>query len=202
MVRLRPEESFIPTLEETLGRRIIMVKQALGGKPIRNWYKNWKPLEGNEPWAEPELYDSLMNEVYTKIENKEVVTVTFIWMQGERDAREKFGNVYANSLIGLYHQLSEDLGRQDVNFVIGRLSDFDLENTIYPHWTLVRDAQVKVGESNPRFGWIDTDDLNDGYNRRGEEIKNDLHMSDEGYVIMGQRFAQKSLELIEKHKKL
>jgi lysophospholipase L1-like esterase len=45
---------------------------------------------------------------------------------------------------------------------------------------------------------VDTDYLNDGVNRRGREIKDDLHMSGEGYVIMGERFAEKSIELINK----
>ena len=119
-------------------------------------------------------------------------------MQGERDAREELSEVYEESLIGLYEQLCEDLDRDDINFVIGRISDFDMNNERYPHWTMVRDIQVKVAESNPRFAWIDTDDLNDGVNRRGREIENDLHMSGEGYVIMGTRFAEKSIELINK----
>ena len=65
---------------------------------------------------------------------------------------------------------------------------------------MIRAIQVKVAESNPRFDWIDTDDLNDGINSEGKEIKNDLHMSKKGYEIMGKRFADKSIRLIEKNK--
>ena len=57
-----------------------------------------------------------------------------------------------------------------------------------------------MAESKPRFDWINTDDLNDGVNRKGKEIKNDLHMSSEGYVIMGKRFADKAIQLIENTK--
>lgn len=146
------------------------------------------------------MYDSLKTIVDTAIEKERITTVTFIWMQGERDAREKLGEVYEKSLIGLYKQLSNDLERKDINFVIGRLSDFDMSNTKYPHWTMIRYVQVKVAESNPRFDWINADDLNDGVNREGKEIKNDLHMSEVGYVIMGKRFADKSIQLIEKTK--
>lgn len=92
-------------------------------------------------------------------------------MQGERDAREKFGEIYERSLIGLYKQLNKDLDFEDVNFLIDRLSDFDMSNEKYSHWTMIRDIQVKVAESNPRFDWIDTDDLNDGLNREGKETK-------------------------------
>ena len=201
MAELRPEESFTPAIEGKLGEEnVIVVKDALGAQPIRRWYQDWKPLEGDEPKAQPDLYDRLMNKVYKAIENEKIETVTFIWMQGERDAREKLGEVYEESLIGLYRQLSNDLKRKDINFIIGRLSDFGMSNEKYPHWTMIRDIQVKVAESNPRFAWINTDDLNDGINRRGKEIEDDIHMSAEGYVIMGKRFAEKSIRLIENMK--
>ena len=197
MAELRPEESFTPAIEEEFGKEnVIIVKDAYGGQPIRRWYREWKPLEGDEPKARPDLYDSLMAKVYKATENEKIETVTFIWMQGERDAREKLGEVYEKSLTGLYKQLGDDLKRDDIHFIIGRLNDFNG----YPQWELIRNIQVKVAESNPRFDWIDTDDLNDGLNRRGEEIKDDLHMSAEGYVMLGKRFADKAITFIENMK--
>lgn len=201
MAGLQPKQSFSPAIMEQFGAaNVMIVKDAWGGQPIRRWYKDWKPLEGTEPKAQPDLYDTLMTKVNLAIENENIATVTFIWMQGERDAREQLGEVYEESLTGLYTQLSKDLDRKDINFILGRLSDFDMRNEKYPHWTMIRDIQVKVGESNARFSWINTDDLNDGVNRNGKEIKNDLHMSAEGYVIMGQRFAEKAIQLIEHQK--
>ncbi len=198
MVGLLPEESFTPIIETQFGPdNVIIVKDAHGGQPIRRWYRDWKPLKGNEPIAQPDLYDSLWTKTNTAIQKEKIETVTFIWMQGERDAREKLGDVYERSLIGLYDQLSADLKRNDLNFIIGRLSDFDMQNERYPHWTLIRDIQVKVAESNPRFGWINTDDLNDGYNKNGKKIKNDLHMSSDGYTEMGKRFAEQAILLIK-----
>ncbi len=197
MVGLIPEESFTPRIEAEFGKEnVIIVKDAMGGQPIRRWYKDWKPPEGNEPEAQPDLYDTLMTKVYDAIEKEKILTVTFIWMQGERDARERLGEVYEKSLIGLYNQLCTDLNRMDINFVIGRLNDFDMMNEKYPHWVMIRDIQVKVADSNPRFGWINTDDLNDGYNRAGKAIKDDLHMSDTGYIDMGERFADKAIQII------
>lgn len=197
MAELFPEESFTPIIEAQFGKdKVIIVKDAHGGQPIRRWYKNWKPLQGDAPKAQPDLYDSLWTKTNTAIQKEKIATVTFIWMQGERDAREKLGDVYERSLIGLYDQLSADLKRNDLNFIIGRLSDFDMQNERYPHWTLIRDIQVKVAESDPRFGWINTDDLNDGFNRKGEKIKDDLHMSTDGYTEMGKRFAERAILLI------
>jgi hypothetical protein len=140
-----------------------------------------------------------MNKVRLAIDFNSPETVTFVWMQGEDDAREGHGGVYADSLRGLFEQLRTDLGRDDINFVIGRISDYDLDNSEYPHWTLVRQAQVEVAESEPRTAWVDTDDLNDGLSRRGKEISNALHYSAQGYITLGHRFAQKSIELISLH---
>ncbi|MGQ1786183.1 sulfatase-like hydrolase/transferase [Saccharicrinis sp. GN24d3] len=57
-----------------------------------------------------------------------------------------------------------------------------------------------VAESNPRFEWINTDDLNDGLNNKGIEINNDLHMSVDGYKVMGERFAEKAIQLVKNNK--
>ncbi len=198
MQLLKPKESFIPTVKKRFGsKNVITVKYAKGAQPIRKWYQDWKPLEGNNPKAEPYLYDSLMTRVKKAVGNKKIATVTFVWMQGERDARKNYGDVYERSLLGLHKQLSNDLKREDVNFVIGRISDFGLKKKKWSQWNMIRDIQVKVAQSNSRFDWVDTDDLNTGRNRKGKEIEDGIHMTANGYVIMGKRFAEKAIQLIE-----
>ena len=194
----RPQEAFRPAVEKALGKaNIIVIQDALGGQPIQRWWKDWKSPKGENPAKTGDLYDRLMGKVNPAIKGQALKSVTFIWMQGERDAKQLWGAVYAASLKGLYEQLGNDLKRKDINFVIGRLSDFDMANKQYRHWTMVREAQMKVAESDPRFVWINTDDLNDGLNRRGKQIKNDLHYSAEGYKTLGKRFAQSALKLIK-----
>ena len=201
MARLDPDISFTPAVEAAFGKdSVIVVHSAVGGRPIRCWYKNWKPnkneeVAGPNTEAKGDLYDSLMKKVKDTSEGKEISTVTFLWMQGERDAKESYGEVYKDSLEGLFEQLKQDLGRDDIDFVIGRLSDFQDEEN-YPQWDMVREAQVKVAESYPRTVLVNTDDLNDGLNAKGKEINNDLHYSVEGYKLFGDRLAQKSIALI------
>ena len=195
----RPDEAFTPAVKAALGdKNVIVVQDALGGQPIQRWWKDWKSPEGKKPESPGDLYDRLMSKVQPEIKGQKLASVTFIWMQGERDAKMRWGKVYEASLRGLHKQLSKDLYREDVNFVIGRLSDFDMKNSRYPHWTLVREMQVKVADSNPQFSWVNTDDLNDGLNRRGKKIKNDLHYSAEGYKTLGKRFASNALKLIQR----
>lgn len=215
MQGLRPKESFIPSVEQAFGKgKCIVVFDAMGGQPIRRWHKNWQsPSEKGSTESTPtpnqkekpksvsptngDLYDRLMAKVKAAVKDRELASVTFIWMQGERDAREKNASVYAASLKGVVDQLAADLNRQDINLVIGRLSDFDLENKRYPHWTLIRKVQVAFVEMHPRAKWVNTDDLNDGLNRKGKTIKNDLHYSAEGYKILGTRFANAAVQLIK-----
>lgn len=198
MAGLDPKESFTPAVVAEFGKEnVIVVKDAQGGQPIRRWYKQWKPAVGSEPKATGDLYDKLMTKVNVATKNMKIETVTFVWMQGERDAREKHGDVYGRSFTGLVKQLSEDLKRDDVNFVIGRLSDFDMSNVRYPHWTMIRDVQVKLAEKSQSGAWVNTDDLNDGFNRQDKPIKNDLHYSVKGYRILGERFAKEAIALVK-----
>ena len=197
MAGLDPDERFTPAVEAAFGaERVVVVKDAQDGQPIRRWYKQWRDADGEAPESTGDLYDRLMTKVRPAIEGKTLASVTLVWMQGERDARGADGDVYEQSLRGLVQQLSADLGRDDVNCVVGRLSDFDLANERYRHWTRVRAAQVAFAESSPRFAWVDTDDLNDGVNRKGEAIENDSHYSVEGYRKLGERFAREAIALV------
>lgn len=200
---LDTEISFIPEIEKEFGKKnTIVVKDAHIGQPIRRWYKDRKPLNTNLPKAKPVLYNSLLRKIKKAIKKQKIQTITFIWMQGERDAKEELGNVYERSLLGLYQQLSNDLKRHDINFVIGRINDFDMNNERWPDWTMIRKIQRKVANSNPRFDWVNTDDLNDGINKKGKKVTNDLHMSVTGYEELGKRFALKAIQLIKEHQKI
>jgi hypothetical protein len=156
--------------------------------------------EGKKAAQTGDLYDRLMSKVKPAIKGQKLASVSFVWMQGERDAKMGWGDLYEEALLGLHAQVAKDLGRnpKEMTFVIGRLSDFDMSNKKYSHWTKVRKAQIKVANSNPKFFWVDTDDLNDGKNRKGRDIKNDLHYSAEGYKTLGKRFAEACLIAIGK----
>jgi hypothetical protein len=198
MAGVRPDESFTPTLEKEFGAgNVIVVRNAQGGQPIRRWYKNWQPKKGERPAGNGDLYDVLLDKIREAAGDTKLETLTFLWMQGERDAREGHGEVYGESLRGLIAQLSVDMGRQDINIVIGRLSDHDLTNVKCPHWTMIREIQTKFVEETPRSALVETDDLNDGVGRKGEKMVNDLHFTAEGYRIFGQRLAEAAIGLIK-----
>jgi len=188
MAGLPPQVSFTPTLEKAFsGDELIVVKDAVGGQPIRQWYKKWRPAQGPAPTGRGKLYDRLIGKVNAAIEGKKIDTISFVWMQGERDAKEKHSTVYAESMKGVIEQLRTDLKRRDITVVIGRLSDHRKNDE---HWDGVRAAQVKVAQEDPLADWVDTDELN-GPN-------DGLHYNKEGYAELGKRFAEKTIALLRK----
>jgi hypothetical protein len=191
MGKLDPDATFLPALRQAFPEdELVVVKSALGGQPIRRWYKAWKPVAPmSESWNEREngdLYDVLMTKVRNSLGSRRPDSICFVWMQGERDAKTGHGAVYERSLAGLLGQLRADLGREDVYVVIGRISGHGLG--AYADWELVRAAQVRVAQSDPLAAWVDTDDLD------GPE--HELHYTEQGYRELGRRFAQKAIALI------
>ena len=190
MAGLNPDLSFTPAVVHAFGKdEILVVKDALGGQPIRRWIPNWTDAKGENYPQTGDLYERLMKKVKKSVGNKSLKSVSLVWMQGERDAREKHGEVYGQSLKKLVDQIAIDTKIQVVNVIVGRLSDFDMKNERYPHWTKVRKAQVEFAKKYENVSWIDTDDLN------GE--MNDLHYTKEGYTELGELFAKSAIKHIK-----
>lgn len=193
MAGLDPNLSFTPMVEEAFGKEnVVVVKDALGGQPIRRWIPNWKDANGKSYPKTGDLYERLMKKVYSELGDRSTASVTFVWMQGERDAREKHGDVYGKSFKELVSQVTRDVKKESINVVIGRLSDFDMKDERYPHWTKVRKAQYEFAKKHKNATCIDTDKLN------GE--KDDLHYTKEGYVKLGALFAESAIKQIQKLK--
>lgn len=188
---LNPNVSFTPALKRAYANdEIIVVKHAVGAQAILRWNKAAKHPKGgklSDKQKTGDIYDELMAKAAKAVGNKKADTITFVWMQGERDAGTGWSSVYADNLRGLLRQLRDDLKRPDVTVVIGRLSDFGKGK---PPWDAVRAAQEKVAGDDPLAAWVDTDDLN------GD--KNAKHYTREGYAELGRRFAAKAVELIKK----
>ena len=115
-------------------------------------------------------------------------------MQGESDANNRLSETYEESFHKLVNRLKKDLGRDDLYFVIGRINDYARSRPDNEHWKSVREIQVKLGKT-PGNAWIDTDDLNGGDEKQPD---GDIHFPKEGVLLLGQRFADKAIELIKK----
>lgn len=198
MVGMNPDVSFTPALTEAFGKdKVIVVKLAHGGQSIRSWSKSNHefppPTSGRVPKVRGEHYGPLMEKVKTAITGQTLETVTFVWMQGESDLNNTAYDAYLKELLG---QLEADLAFQKINVVIGRISDSGLDGKRSQGSLTIRRIQQEFAEAHPRGAWVDTDDLND--KKDGEKTVNDLHYTKEGYVILGTRFAEKAIVLIQK----
>ena len=199
MAGLKPEMALLPELKKLLPDEDIRhVKFAKGGQPIRKWVKNFDEISAkrqlpakNDPGA---FYDQTLKAARASIAAKKPKTITFLWMQGERDAKEKLSAAYEESMKTLIANLRKDLEAPEMNFVIGRLSDFSTND----HWEAVRKAQVKVAQDDPRGSWVDTDDTNNKV-RKGKPY-NDLHYTKDGYDLFGRRLARQAVLLIKGEK--
>lgn len=192
MAGLNPKASFTPAVEQEFSKEnVIVVKSAKGGQPIRRWYKDWKSANGTPSKNNGDLYDTMMELVHAAIKGQEIASVTFVWMQGERDAKTKEYSVYGDSLKGLVKQIQDDLKRKDVNVVVGRLGKGQLEGKLWSKdWAALRKVQEDLCKADPQWEIVDCDDL--------EMRKDKLHFTAAGYKGMGARFAAKAIGLVKK----
>ena len=114
----RPQEAFTPVVEKALGKgNVIVVQDALEGNRFSDGLRTGNRQREKNP-NDRGFVPPLNWQSEFEIKGEKLKTVTFIWMQGERDAKMLWGPVYEASLLGLHAQLSADLKRTDIDFVI------------------------------------------------------------------------------------
>ncbi|MEX2607245.1 MAG: sialate O-acetylesterase [Kiritimatiellia bacterium] len=193
MAALTHQLFIVPALEKAFPEdSLIIVKHSKSGQPIHRWYKDWQPVGDWVPRnkrmvpGNNDLFMQLMDMVKEATAELKPDSVSFMWMQGEADAKSGQSANYKESLAGLIRQIREDTGFPEATAVVGRLSDHLKDD---PHWNGVRKAQMEVCDEDPHAAWIDTDDLN-GTNEG-------LHYSGDGYAILGERFANATIKLLK-----
>lgn len=178
---------------------VAYIKVSRGGQPIRLWVAEWNEIAkeaGLNSTSPGTKYYKPILEQFAELVKKhpDPASVTFCWMQGERDAKEKLSKAYEAAFTTLIANLRRDLKQPNMNFVIGRLSDFSTAD----EWEAVRKTQVSLAEKDKRGAWVDCDDLN---NKEKNGVKrDDLHYTKEGYELLGRRFARQAKLLIEGQK--
>ena len=198
MAGMKPEAGFVPEASKLFADgEVVYVKVASGGVPIRLWVESWNEIakkHGLTAMSDgAKYYKPILEQVAAKLNGRTLSTITFCWMQGERDAREGLQAAHEDALKQLISGLRRDLRHPEMNFVIGRLSDFD--NLGYSGWQSVRETQVKVANGDPRGAWVDCDDLNNL--TKDDKTTNDLHYTADGYKVLGERFARQAKLIID-----
>jgi lysophospholipase L1-like esterase len=191
MANLDPDAVLTPELKKHFGpENVIVVKVAQKGQPIRRWFKGWKVTGDQNPDQIGDIYERLMKETKTALGARPIQSAILVWMQGERDAKERLSDQYEEAFRGLLEQIKADLKLAELNHVIGRLSDSGLGKS---DWDKIRAIQQKLGEAGPHAAWVNTDDLNDGASGKGD----DLHYTKAGYDLLAKRYVEKIKELVK-----
>jgi hypothetical protein len=184
---------------------VVYFKIARGGQPIRLWVDQWNQIATRhgltvriQPTGDSQTgtkyYQPILEQFRTVVrQHPNPASVTFFWMQGERDAKEQLSAAYGDAFQQLIANLRKDLDQPELNFVIGRLSDFGTADN--EHWQAVRKTQVALAEGDKRGAWVDCDDLND--KEKNGVKRDDLHYTREGYELLGRRYVRQAKALIE-----
>ena len=202
MAGMDPKAGFVPEAAKLFpDAEVAYLKVARGGQPIRLWVEEWNRIAEQHKLAPrieaTKFYQPILDQYAKLLEaHPEPASVTFCWMQGERDAKENLSAAYAEALKQLVANLRRDLKQPAMNIVIGRISDHKKDTD--KSWTAVRKAQVDVPNADPHGAWVDCDDLND----KGKDgaKKDDLHYTKEGYALLGKRYARQAKALIGNRK--
>lgn len=197
MAGMKPELGFVPEAAKLFpNAEVPYIKVSRGGQPIRLWISEWNDLAKKHNLTTmsqgTKYYQPILDQYEALLKmHPNPASVTFCWMQGERDAKEKLSAAYEEALATLIANLRRDLKQPEMNFVIGRLSDFSTS----PDWEAVRKAQVTLAEKDKRGAWVDCDDLND--KEKNGQKRDDLHYTKEGYELLGRRYVRQAKALIE-----
>ena len=207
MAGMDPETGFVPKAKKLFkDEKVIYLKVAKSAQPICRWLEEWESMATEKGLDEKHrkrimkdgkviLYQPILDQ-YKELLMKypKPASVTFCWMQGERDASGGAAVVYKESLNLLISKLRHDLERPDMNIVIGRLSDASPDS---PGWVALRKIQVEIADEDPSGAWVDCDDLNSRKDKKTGKIIDAVHYSREGYAVLGQRFAAQGYALIK-----
>ena len=191
-------DAFAKKVHEHFGEEnATVVMRMKSGRGIRFWVADYNQPNGRglttkKMTSNGQEYKPLIEAALAAAKDQSFDTVGFIWMQGESDANNRLSEVYEESFMKLIQRLKKDLEREDLYFVLGRINDYARSRPDNEHWKQVRATQVKLGKTKGN-AWIDTDDLNGGDANKPD---GDIHFPREGAAQLGQRFAEKAIELI------
>jgi len=204
MANMDPKTGFVPEAKKLFGNEeVVYIKVAKGGQPICRWVKEWADIakeKGMDARHRERIlrgegvlfYQPILDQYKVLLEkHPKPTSVTFCWMQGERDANGGADAAYKDALRLLIAKLRRDLKRRDMNIVIGRIGDYAMDR---PSCVAVRKAQREIVNEDPRGAWVDVDDLND--KEINGKLESVVHYNKEGYVILGQRFARQGYALV------
>lgn len=195
------EQGFRQKVEAKYGAEQVTIARSMkSGRGIRFWVSDYGLPEGTtpvtrdgKPSSNGEEYPKLLAAAKAAGDAAAFKSVTFVWMQGESDAMSGRADLYAPSFLRLRQRLMNDLGIKTMHVVIGRISDFGVKGEKAEGWRAMREVQERLAKDLDHAAWVNTDDLNDVEGKP----EGDLHYPKEGSIVVGQRLADKAIEIMK-----
>jgi hypothetical protein len=193
-----PELSFAHSMSAKLGKRVAIIKYALGGSGLKEGvgYSNWAPdfSEGDGI----NQYDNALATIRAAMYDRDIdddgiadtlIPSGIIWMQGEADAHhsEASANAYQANLKRLMDLLRAALHTDDLPVVIGKINRSGQEEGQMPYIDTVLKAQQDYVASDSCAAYV-PDTENYGFS-------DPWHYDSEGFIKMGQAFAREMYKL-------
>ena len=158
---------------------IRFIKYAAGGTAL---YDDWSPeLKGPQYSEFMRTAEAALGNLRDSETDFEIVAM--LWFQGESDASEGQAESYETNLTNFIAHMREQFESPEMPFVIARVLSFYGGETGQAR--IVRDAQVRIAESDPRAAWFDTD-----ASPVIHPVDNQGHYNAEGNVCNGLGFAR------------
>ncbi len=149
-------------------------------------------FEWQRSLSDETLYGSCLKRIRAASTVGEVAGILFF--QGEADARDPKQNrkktllpdEWADNFAVVVNDWRTDLNAPDLPVVFAQIGTTTAPDK-YPNWVTVQDQQQRI--HLPSVAMIKTDDL---------PVRDDVHFTNDGYRMVGQRFAEAYLHLLGK----
>ena len=180
---------FASILHQSTGRPILLVVNARGATSARLWKSDAPECDYNANYDDkftPDNMPQLFSEAVrrTKIAMKYGPLKAIIWHQGENDAYEKYAPLWLDKVASIAEDLRSQLGvsAKDVPFIAGET------NHSFRRSEIINTEIHKITSMIPNSTWVSAEGCNVN--------KDNLHFSRQGLILLGQRYAEKVLQMV------
>ncbi len=184
-----PGASFAKTITEQTGRKVLLVVNARGGSSINDWRKDlvsYIKVGNSSKYTSVSYYGEALRRAQQAMQYGALKGI--IWHQGCSDQSD---DLYLSRLTYVVEDFRKDLGA-DVPFIAGQLGGWRSSSAgfneritrinkylIWSDWVSSKDCQPIVTASSD-----------------GQPDKEDPHFDRASQILMGERYAQKILEIV------
>jgi len=159
-----------------------LIPCAIGGSKVGQWQKG----------VNRSLYDEALRRAKLALEQGppgKTRLCAALWLQGESDTKEALYANYQTQLLKVVDNLRSDLNLPELPFIACTIGSFIEGKGPYPHVKDINAVLLDLPKQRPQTACVDARDLTGN-------IGDNLHYNTGSQVVIGPRYAEKYLALI------